>query len=80
MQKVEIMIAGQRALVDADQYKKHIRKQQLVSRAMDLQEKVKQEDDALARSLLSRDLQDVMSSIIRLNRTIRQNVQFIRGE
>lgn len=66
MQKVQITISGKQALVDADQVSKHLRKQALVKSAMAAQ---KNNDQPL--------LMEIMGKIIRLNRTIRQNVKFI---
>ena len=67
MPKVEILVFGKRALVDADQVAKLQKKEMLVKQAMALKE--------MAAPAI--EIQDVMSKIIRLNRTIRQNVQFI---
>lgn len=79
MQKVQMVIGGKLALVDEDQVKKHVNKQLYVARAIELQEKVKTETDPICKRLLSDSLDEVVGKIIRLNRTIRQNVQFVRG-
>ena len=76
MNKVEVSIHGQRALVDEDQVKKVLKKQDLASRAMVLQNRMKK-DPALT-PLIQPEMNKIMSQIIRLNRTIRQNVQFIK--
>lgn len=79
MQKVQMVIGGKLALVDSDQVKKHTNKQLYVARAVELQEKLKEEKDPICKRLLSDSLEEVVGKIIRLNRTIRQNVQFVRG-
>jgi hypothetical protein len=40
MQKVEMLVAGKRALVDSDMIRKMVRKDMLVATAMDLQTKI----------------------------------------
>lgn len=77
MEKVQMVISGKLALVDADQVKKLQKKQMLVANALDLQNKMKASTDITVKALLMRELDDTMSKIIRLNRTIRQNVRFI---
>ena len=79
MQKVQMVISGKLALVDSDQVKKHVNKQMYVARAMGLQTKLKEEKDPICKRLLSDSLNEVMGKIIRLNRTIRQNVQFVKA-
>lgn len=61
MEKVQMVVGGKLALVDADMVKKMTKKQELVAEAMNLQ----------------KQLQEIISKIIRLNRTIRQSVQFL---
>lgn len=78
MQKVQMVIGGKQALVDADQVKKHINKQLYVARAIELQDKLKKESDPICKQLISEALNEQMGKIIRLNRTIRQNVQFLK--
>lgn len=76
MEKVQMMVANRLALVDADMVKKMTKKQELVASALRLQSvmnAVPQE----AEPILQKQLQEIMSKIIRLNRTIRQNVQFL---
>jgi 2,4-dienoyl-CoA reductase-like NADH-dependent reductase (Old Yellow Enzyme family) len=77
MEKVEMVVSGRRALVDADQVKKVARKQDLVARALVLQNTLKQMESATAQEVVKDELMQVMSKIIRLNRTIRQNIRFI---
>lgn len=76
MEKVQMMVANRLALVDADMVKKMTKKQELVASALRLQSVM----DAVPREaepILQKQLQEIMSKIIRLNRTIRQNVQFL---
>jgi len=77
MQKVEMMVAGKRALVDSDMIKKMVRKDMLVATAMDLQTKMKSEKDPICFRLLSESMQETVGKIVRINRTIRKNVQFL---
>lgn len=77
MEKVQMVISGKLALVDADQVKKLQKKQMLVANALNLQNKMKASTDITVKALLMRELDETMSKIIRLNRTIRQNVRFI---
>jgi hypothetical protein len=75
MEKVEMMVAGRRALVDADMIKKMTKKQELVTEAMSLQKYY--DADKVGHAYALPLLQKKASQIIRLNRTIRQTVQFI---
>ena len=77
MQKVQMTISGKQALVDADQVKKHIDKQFCVARVMELQAKMVKETDPVCKQILQSDLRDLAARIIKLNRSIRKNVQFI---
>jgi len=77
MNKVQMVIHGCQALVDSDQVKKHIEKQFLVSNSLRIQKMLKSETDQVCRNILLDDLKNYTSKIIRLNRTIRKNVQFI---
>ena len=76
MQKVRVVANGKTLIVDEDQVKKHIRKASLVSEAMRLQTLLKGQVSFSDKCLYNTELNSVMSKIIRLNRTIRQNVQF----
>ena len=78
MQKVEMLVSGKRALVDSDMVKKMVRKDMLVATARDLQNKLKDETDPVCVRLLNESLGETMGKIIRLNRTIRSTVQFIK--
>ncbi len=76
MEKVQMVVAGRLALVDADMVKKMTKKQELVAGALRLQSVM----DAVPREaepILQKQLEEIMRKIIRLNRTIRQNVQFL---
>lgn len=75
MEKVQMVVGGKLALVDADMVKKMTKKQELVAEAMNLQKYYDADkvDHAYALPLL----QKKAGQIIRLNRTIRQSVQFL---
>lgn len=76
MEKVQMIVANRLALVDADMVKKMTKKQELVASALRLQSVM----DAVPREaepILQKQLEEIMGKIIRLNRTIRQNVQFL---
>ena len=77
MKKVEMVIAGKLALVDCDMIKKVIRKDMLVATALDLQTKMNSEKDPICFRLLSESMQETVGKIVRINRTIRKNVQFL---
>ena len=77
MQKVEMLVAGKRALVDVDMVRKMVRKDMLVATAMVLQTKMKSEKDPICFRLLSESLQETIGKVIRLNRTIRKSVCFL---
>lgn len=76
MKRVEMIVAGRRALVDQDMVKKMIRKQQLVANCTYLSDKMDTEKDPVCFRLLSESVQAHLQKIVRLNRTIRQNVYF----
>jgi hypothetical protein len=76
MQKVQMVVGGRLALVDADMVKKMTKKQELVASASRLQS-VMNAVPREAEPILQKQLQEIMGKIIRLNRTIRQNVQFL---
>ena len=76
MEKVQMVVGGRLALVDADMVKKMTKKQQLVASAGRLQS-VMNAVPREAEPILQKQLQEIMGKIIRLNRTIRQNVQFL---
>lgn len=77
MQKVEMLVAGKRALVPADMVKKLVRKDMLVATAKDLQDKLAAEKDPICKRLLTESLTQTVGKIIRINRTIPPCVQFI---
>ena len=76
MRRVEMSGAGRRALVDEDMVRKMTRKEQLVSTCVYLQDKMDTEKDPVCFRLLSEAVQENVAKIVRLNRTIRQNVYF----
>ena len=76
MRRVEMIVAGRRALVDQDMVKKMTRRQQLVASAVAMQDKMDTEKDPATFRLLSEAVQENVQKIVRLNRTIRQNVYF----
>lgn len=71
-----MVVGGKLALVDADMVKKMTKKQELVASALRLQS-VMNAVPREAEPILQKQLQEIMSKIIRLNRTIRQSVQFL---
>lgn len=76
MEKVQITVFGKRALVDQDMVKKMLKKSELVAGAMRLQS-VMNAVPSEAEPILQKQLQEIVGKIIRLNRSIRKNVQFI---
>lgn len=76
MEKVQITVFGKQALVDQDMVKKMLKKSELVAGAMRLQS-VMNAVPSEAEPILQKQLQEIVGKIIRLNRTIRKNVQFI---
>ena len=76
MNRVEMIVAGRRALVDQDMVSKMTRRQQLVASAVAMQNKMDTEKDPATFRLLSEAVQENVQKIVRLNRTIRQNVYF----
>ena len=76
MNRVEMIVAGRRALVDADMVSKMTRRQQLVASAVAMQDKMDTVKDPATFRLLSEAVQENVQKIVRLNRTIRQNVYF----
>ena len=76
MNRVEMIVGGRRALVDSDMVRKMIRKEQLVASSRSLQDQIWTEQDPAVLRLLNEALDSNVSKIVRLNRTIRQNVYF----
>ena len=76
MKKVQMTVGGREALVDADMVSKMKRKADLVAAAGRLQG-VMNAVPHEAEPILQAHLQEIMGKIIRLNRSIRKNVQFI---
>ena len=76
MEKVQITVFGKQALVDQDMVKKMLKKSELVAGAARLQA-VMNAVPSIAEPILQKQLQETIGKIIRLNRSIRKNVQFI---
>jgi len=76
MQKVQMLVGGRQALVDADMVKKMTKKQELVASAIRLQS-VMNAVPREAEPILQKQLQEIVGKIQRLNRGIRQTVQFL---
>ena len=76
MNRVEMIVAGRRALVDQDMVTKMTRRQQLVASTVAMQDKMDTVKDPDTFRLLSEAVQENVQKIVRLNRTIRQNVYF----
>ena len=76
MNRVEMIVAGRRALVDQDMVSKMTRRQQLVASTVAMQDKMDTEKDPATFRLLSEAVQENVQKIVRLNRTNRQNVYF----
>ena len=73
MQKVQMTVHGREALVDADMVGLITKKAELVKAAVDLKDVAN--TMSAAEHLAATDA--IVKQIIRLNRRIRQNVQFI---
>ena len=78
MTKVEMLISGRRALVDADMVGKMARKQMLLANCLELRAKIEAETNPVCVRLLEESLSETVGKIARLNRTIRPSVQFIK--
>ena len=76
MQKVQMLVGGRQALVDADMVKKMTKKQELVASAMRLQS-VMNAVPREAEPILQKQLREIVGKIQRLNLGIRQTVQFL---
>ena len=63
-------------LLDSDMVRKMVRKEQLVASSRSLQDQIWTEQDPAVLRLLNEALDSNVSKIVRLNRTIRQNVYF----
>ena len=80
MRRVEMLVGGRRALVDQDMVRKMTRKEQILASSRELQARIWQENDPVCLRLLNDALDANVSKIVRLNRTIRQNVYFFPKE
>lgn len=72
MERVQMVYMGKMAEVDADQVKKLQRKEALVTRMKTLKKMAE-----LGHGAAAEEASDLASKIIRLNRSIRQTVQFL---
>jgi hypothetical protein len=75
MDRVQIMVAGRLAEVDADMVKKIIKKEALVANALRLQQDRKLNPVSAYDAMMAAD--KITMQIIRLNRTIRKTVRFL---
>lgn len=84
MEKIEMLVSGKRALVDQDQVQLVERKQMMVAEAMRIKEQLKKlaKDAQHAPKSIAwyeNKLSETMTTIIKLNRRIRQNIIFIKA-
>lgn len=75
MERVQMMLQGKLALVDADMVKKMQRKEALVNEALALQQASRTNGSSSQQAAQAAAV--IAVKIIRLNRTIRKNVRFI---
>lgn len=75
MDRVQMMVAGRLAEVDADMVKKMIKKDELVANALRLQQDRKLNPVSAYDAMMAAD--KITMQIIRLNRTIRKTVRFL---
>ena len=77
MHKVEMIVGGRRALVDADMVKKMTRKGQLVRSIQSMQADLAAEKNLSNFRIMRATMDADITKLVRLNRTIRPTVQFI---
>jgi len=77
MNRVVMIVSGRRALVDEDMVKKMKRKDQLVRSITSMQADLAAEKNMGNFRIMSETMDDDITQLVRLNRTIRQNVVFI---
>jgi hypothetical protein len=75
MDRVQMMVMGKMAEVDADMVKKMIKKDELVANALRLQQDRKLNPVSAYDAMMAAD--KITMQIIRLNRTIRKTVRFL---
>jgi hypothetical protein len=75
MQKVQITVFGRVALVDEDMVKKMLKKEALVNECSALREIIELDPSRKVELFAAQTF--LAKKIIRLNRTIRRNVQFL---
>jgi hypothetical protein len=79
MERVHMLVCGKPASVEADQVKKHIRKNALVAEANAIQI-ASNKCSGIAHDVLREQLHVLACKIGRLNRTIRSTVIFCAAE
>ena len=77
MEKVQIAISGRQVLVDADMVKRMLKKDALVQASLRIVSALSNAIPTEANAVLQTQLEENSKKIIRLNRTIRKNVEFI---
>ena len=70
MERVIMVVAGRRVEVDADQVKKHVKKEALIAQIMAIKA-----NTSLSAYDAMMQTSDAACKLIRLNRTIRQTVR-----
>jgi len=75
MDRVQMMVAGRLAEVDADMVKKMTKKNELIDEAMRLRQDQKINKVAPYEAMMAAD--KITMQIIKLNKTIRKNVRFL---
>jgi hypothetical protein len=75
MDRVQMMVMGKMAEVDADMVKKMIKKDELMANALRLQQDRKLNPVSAYDAMMAAD--KITMQIIRLNRTIRKTVRFL---
>ncbi len=75
MERVQMLVMGKMAEVDADMVKKMVRKEALVAEALRLQQERKIRPVSAHDAMMAAD--KITMQIIRLNKTIRKTVRFL---
>ena len=75
MERVQMLVMGMTAEVDADMVKKMTKKNELVAEALRLQQERKINKVAPYEAMMAAD--KITMQIIKLNKTIRKNVRFL---
>ena len=77
MNKITVTLYGLRCIIDANQYKKHLEKEQLIATMLGLQEMYEEIVDPVCKALVMDSLITRQDQLVKLNRSIRKNVQYI---